>query len=144
MSKKDYQINVVNAEDMKDPNKLKEIQPQNKPEDLKTGYMIGGLITFFLAICFLAFTMYYLFQTYSSDNDTQKAVTFIVFILSVGWISYIPGAVCSIISICLNPFVIKSTSKKQKTVGIIFTILSALMVLAYLVIAIYVTALPSN
>lgn len=148
MSKKNFQINVVEAEGVKNQNNLEngtiENQPQDKPKELKTGFMIGGLITFFLAICFMAFTLYYLFQTYSSDTDAQKALTFVVFILSIGWISYIPGAICSIISLCLNPFVIKSTSKGQKAVGIIFTILSILLVLAFLAIAIYVLALPNN
>lgn len=151
MSKKNYQINVVNAEDIKKQNDLENKtivenrdNIQNETLELKTGFMIGGLVTFFLAICFLAFTVYFLFQTYSTDNDAQKVVTFIVFILSVGWISYIPGAICSIISLCLNPFVIKSVSKKQKVVGIIFTILSAIIILAYLAIAIFVLTLTNN
>ena len=151
MGKKDYQINVIDAENIKSQNNLEDQETpkgqgasQNSPQNLKTGFMIGGLVAFFLAACFLAFTVYFLVDTYSSDNDAQKAVTFIVFILSVGWISYIPGAVCSIISLCLHPFVIKSDSKVQKTIGIIFTILSILMILAFLAIAIYVTALPNN
>lgn len=151
MGKKDYQINVIDAENIKSQNNLENQETpkgqgtsQNSPQNLKTGFMIGGLVAFFLALCFLAFTVYFLVDTYSSDNDAQKAVTFIVFILSVGWISYIPGAVCSIISLCLHPFVIKSDSKVQKTIGIIFTILSILMILAFLAIAIYVTALPNN
>ena len=146
MDKKNYQINVGDAEFIKnenlsDNNKL--IENQSKPQNLKTGLMIRGLITFFLAVCFMLFTLYFLFKTYSSDNNAQKAVTFIVFILSIGWISYIPGIICGIISLCLNPFVIKSTSKAQKAIGIIFTILSVLIVLAYFAIAIYVMALPS-
>ena len=153
MSKKNYQINVVNAENIKNQDSLeseKEVENnnenkfENKPQELKTGLMIGGLITFFLAICFLIFTLYFIFQTYSSDNDAQKAVTFIIFILTVGWISYIPGAICSIISLCLHAFVIKSTSKGQKAVGIIFTILSVLMILVFLVIAIYISLLPNS
>lgn len=151
MSKKDYQINVIDAENIKNQNNTenKEIDEnqtnaQSKPQDLKTGLMIGGLIVFFLSMCFMAFTLYFLFQTYSSDDDVQKAVTFIVFILSFGWMSYIPGVICSIISLCLHPFVIKSTSKGQKAVGIIFTILSVLFILAYLFIAIYIMALPNN
>ena len=151
MNKKDYQINVIHAEDIKSQNNLENktnivnsTQSQSKPQELKTGLMIGGLITFFLAICFMAFTLYFLFQTYSTNNDAQKAVTFIVFILSIGWISYIPGVICSIISLCLHPFVIKSTSKGQKAVGIIFTILSVFILLAYLAISFYVIALPNN
>ena len=149
MSKKNYQINVIDAENIKNqnnPEQISENQPvQEKPqEELKTGLMIGGLIAFFLALCFMAFTIYYVFQTYSSDNDAQKAITFIVFILSIGWISYIPGVICSIISLCLHPFVIKSTSKIQKAIGIIFTILSILLILAFLAIAIYIIALPNN
>ena len=102
MDKKNYQINVVDAEFIKnenlsDNNKL--IENQSKPQNLKTGLMIGGLITFFLAVCFMLFTLYFLFKTYSSDNNAQKAVTFIVFILSIGWISYIPGIICGIISL---------------------------------------------
>ena len=151
MNKKDYQINVIHAEDIKSQNNLENktnivnsTQSQSKPQELKTGLMIGGLITFFLAMCFMAFTLYFLFQTYSTNNDAQKAVTFIVFILSIGWISYIPGVICSIISLCLHPFVIKSTSKGQKAVGIIFTILSVFILLAYLAISFYVIALPNN
>ena len=148
VSKKNYQINVIDAENIKkqnNPEQISENQPvQEKPQELKTGLMIGGLIAFFLALCFMAFTIYYVFQTYSSDNDAQKVITFIVFILSIGWISYIPGVICSIISLCLHPFVIKSTSKIQKAIGIIFTILSILLILAFLVIAIYIIALPNN
>lgn len=145
MSKKDYQIYVVNAENIKASNNTQnEDNTQNKPQDLKTGTMIGGLITFFLALCFMAFTLYYLFQTYSSNNDAQRAVTFIIFMLSIGWISYIPGVICSIISLCLHPFVIRSTSKGQKAIGIIFTFLSVIMVIAYLAIGIYVIALTNS
>ena len=149
MDKKDYQINVVTSEELQrqnenapDPN-VANAKPE-KPKELKTGLMIGGLIAFFLAICFMAFTLYYLFENYSSDNDAQKAVTFIVFIMSIGWISYIPGVICSIVSLCLHPFVIKSSSKGQKAVGIIFTILSIFLILAFLAIAIYIMALPNN
>ncbi len=146
MSKKDYQIKVVSAEDLKNQNNLpnKEENPQDKPQDLKTGFMIGGLVTFFLSVCFLIFTLYFLFITYSSDNNAQNAVTFVVFILSIGWMSYIPGAICAIISLCLNPFVIKSSSKKQKVIGIIFTILSVILILAFLIIAIYIITLPNS
>ena len=58
MSKKDYQIKVVSAEDLKNQNNLpnKEENPQDKPQDLKTGFMIGGLVTFFLSVCFLIFS----------------------------------------------------------------------------------------
>ena len=151
MVKKDYQINVVKAEDIKNQNNLENTQNVitqvtnvNEPKELKTGLMIGGLISFFLSMCFMAVTVYFLLQTYSSNNDAQKAVTFIVFILTTGWISYIPGVVCSIISLCLNPFVIKSSSKGQKAVGIIFTILTIIIIIAYLFIAIYIMSLPSN
>ena len=159
MSKKNYQINVIDAENIKNQNNQENkvtldnqnkpenegvVENQNEPKNLKTGLMIGGLITFFLAMCFMVFTLYYTFQTYSSDNDAQKAVTFIIFILSVGWISYIPGAICSIASLFLHAFVIKSTSKAQKVVGIIFTILSVLFVIAYLAIAIYIMTLPNG
>lgn len=149
MSKKDYQINVINAESIKvlnnEENKMpNQLSNENKPQDLKTGLMIGGLITFFITICFMVFTLHFLFQTYSTDNDVQKAVTFIVFILTVGWLSYIPGVISAIISLCLFPFVIKSTSKTQKAVGVIFTILSVLMILAFLAIAIFISALPTN
>ena len=149
MGKKDYQINVINAESIKvlnnEENKMpNQLSNENKPQDLKTGLMIGGLITFFITICFMVFTLHFLFQTYSTDNDVQKAVTFIVFILTVGWLSYIPGVISAIISLCLFPFVIKSTSKTQKVVGVIFTILSVLMILAFLAIAIFISALPTN
>ncbi len=149
MGKKDYQINVINAESIKvlnnEENKMpNQLSNENKPQDLKTGLMIGGLITFFITICFMVFTLHFLFQTYSTDNDVQKAVTFIVFILTVGWLSYIPGVISAIISLCLFPFVIKSTSKTQKAVGVIFTILSVLMILAFLAIAIFISALPTN
>ena len=116
----------------------------NGPKELKTGLMIGGLISFFLSMCFMAVTVFFLLQTYSSNSDVQKAVTFIFFILTTGWISYIPGVVCSIISLCLHPFVIKSSSKGQKAVGIIFTILTIIIIIAYLFIAIYIMYLPSN
>ena len=149
MGKKDYQINVINAESIKvlnnEENKMpNQLSNENKPQDFKTGLMIGGLITFFITICFMVFTLHFLFQTYSTDNDVQKAVTFIVFILTVGWLSYIPGVISAIISLCLFPFVIKSTSKTQKAVGVIFTILSVLMILAFLAIAIFISALPTN
>lgn len=168
MSKKDYQINVINAEGIKNQNNAEnqsvdtnqcvdtnqsvnasqvagtnQVAKESKPQELKTGLMIGGLITFFLTICFLAYTVYYLVQTYSANDSVQNAVSFIVFVLTVGWISYIPGAICSIISLCLFPFVIKSTSKAQKAIGIIFTILSVLMILVFLIIAVYVTILPN-
>ncbi len=147
MGKKDYQINVIHAESIKNQNNMENegvVDNQNKPQDLKTGLMISGLIVFFLAICFIAFTLYFTFQTYSSNDGVQKAVTFIIFILSVGWISYVPGAICSIISLFLHAFVIKSTSKAQKTIGIIFTLLSILLILAYLAIAIYIITFPNN
>ena len=187
MSKKGYQINVLNADDIKNTNSVtseetinnqtqnlapnqtqnqtsnqtpnqisnqtpnqvqnqvqNQIPKQEKPKELKTGMMIGGLITFFLSLCFFLYTLYYLFQTYNPDDSVQQALTFIVFILTIGWISFIPGIICSIISLCLNPFVIRSTSKGQKAVGIIFTILSVLMIIAFLFIAIYISALPSN
>lgn len=123
---------------------ITQVTNVNEPKELKTGLMIGGLISFFLSMCFMAVTVYFLLQTYSSNSDAQKAVTFIVFILSIGWISYIPGVVCSIISLCLHPFVIKSSSKGQKAVGIIFTILTIIIIIAYLFIAIYIMSLPSN
>ena len=151
MVKKDYHINVVKAEDIKNQNNLENTQNVitqatnvNKPKELKTGLMIGGLISFFLSMCFMAVTVFFLLQTYSSNSDVQKAVTFIVFILTVGWLSYIPGVISAIISLCLFPFVIKSTSKTQKAVGVIFTILSVLMILAFLAIAIFISALPTN
>lgn len=144
MSKKGYEINVINAEDIKN-NLEGENKPnnENKPQELKTGLMIGGLITFFLAIGFLIFTLNYLFQTYSADDSAQKALTFVVFILSIGWISYIPGVICSIASLCMNPFVIKSSSMAQKIVGIVFTILAALLFLTFIAIAIYVSLLTN-
>lgn len=151
MGKKNYQINVINAESIKKQNDEEnkgtqqgQTNVQNKPQELKTGLMIGGLISFFLALCFMASTVYFIYQTYNSVDNAQQAVTFIVFILSVGWISYIPGVLCSIISLCLNPFVIKSSSKGQKAVGIIFTILSVLMILAFMAIAFYISALPNS
>lgn len=151
MGKKNYQINVINAESIKKQNdeenkgaQQSQTNVQNKPQELKTGLMIGGLISFFLALCFMASTVYFIYQTYNSVDNAQQAVTFIVFILSVGWISYIPGVLCSIISLCLNPFVIKSSSKGQKAVGIIFTILSVLMILAFMAIAVYISALPNS
>ena len=151
MGKKNYQINVINAESIKKQNdeenkgaQQSQTKVQNKPQELKTGLMIGGLISFFLALCFMASTVYFIYQTYNSVDNAQQAVTFIVFILSVGWISYIPGVLCSIISLCLNPFVIKSSSKGQKAVGIIFTILSVLMILAFMAIAFYISALPNS
>lgn len=150
MVKKDYHINVVKAEDIKNQNNLENTQNVitqvtnvNEPKELKTGLMIGGLISFFFQ-CVLWQLLYFLLQTYSSNSDAQKAVTFIVFILTIGWISYIPGVVCSIISLCLHPFVIKSSSKGQKAVGIIFTILTIIIIIAYLFIAIYIMSLPSN
>ena len=135
MVKKDYHINVVKAEDIKNQNNLENTQNVitqatnvNRPKELKTGLMIGGLISFFLSMCFMAVTVFFLLQTYSSNSDAQKAVTFIVFILTIGWISYIPGVV----------------SKGQKAVGIIFTILTIIIIIAYLFIAIYIMSLPSN
>ena len=144
MSKKGYEINVINAEDIKN-NLEGENKPnnENKPQELKTGLMIGGLITLFLAIGFLIFTLNYLFQTYSADDSAQKALTVVVFILSIGWISYIPGVICSIASLCMNPFVIKSSSMAQKIVGIVFTILAALLFLTFIAIAIYVSLLTN-
>ena len=151
MGKKNYQINVINAESIKKQNdeenkgaQQSQTNVQNKPQELKTGLMIGGLISFFLALCFIGSTVYFIYQTYNSVDNAQQAVTFIVFILSVGWISYIPGVLCSIISLCLNPFVIKSSSKGQKAVGIIFTILSVLMILAFMAIAFYISALQNS
>ena len=151
MGKKNYQINVINAESIKKQNdeenkgaQQSQTNVQNKPQELKTGLMIGGLISFFLALCFIGSTVYFIYQTYNSVDNAQQAVTFIVFILSDGWISYIPGALCSIISLCLNPFVIKSSSKGQKAVGIIFTILSVLLILAFMAIAFYISALPNS
>lgn len=145
MNKKNYEINVVSAENIKNQDPIEDQSKNlNKPQNLKTGLMIGGLITFFLGVCFLVITLYFLFQKYSSNDDAQKALTFVFFILSVGWMSFIPGVICSIISLCLHPFVIKSSSKGQKAVGIVFTILSVIMILAFLAIAIYIIALPNS
>lgn len=169
MSKKNYQINVIDAEQIKKQNNqnLNNTNDENiqnhsqsispnltlnnsttnnnqKPKELKTGLLIGGMVTFFLSLCFLAVTVYFIFQTYSTNNDAEKAITFILFILTFGWMSYIPGVICSIFSLCLNAFVIKSDSKTQKILGIILTLISAILIIAYLFIAIYIISLPNS
>ena len=58
--------------------------------------------------------------------------------------SYIPGVICSIFSLCLNAFVIKSDSKTQKILGIILTLISVILIIAYLFIAIYIISLPNS
>ncbi len=169
MSKKNYQINVIDAEQIKKQNNqnLNNTNDENiqnhsqsissnltlnnsttnnnqKPKELKTGLLIGGMVTFFLSLCFLAVTVYFIFQTYSTNNDAEKAITFILFILTFGWMSYIPGVICSIFSLCLNAFVIKSDSKIQKILGIILTLISVILIIAYLFIAIYIISLPNS
>ena len=169
MSKKNYQINVIDAEQIKKQNNqnLNNTNDENiqnhsqsissnltlnnsttnnnqKPKELKTGLLIGGMVTFFLSLCFLAVTVYFIFQTYSTNNDAEKAITFILFILTFCWMSYIPGVICSIFSLCLNAFVIKSDSKTQKILGIILTLISVILIIAYLFIAIYIISLPNS
>ena len=72
MGKKNYQINVINAESIKKQNdeenkgaQQSQTNVQNKPQELKTGLMIGGLINRYTysALCFMASTVYFIYQT---------------------------------------------------------------------------------
>ena len=152
---KNYQINVVNAEDIQKqsntdtaqilpentPNTPIQNTPTEKPKELRTGLLIGGLITFFISICFLTITFSFIYQTLDVSTEANQAFSFLLFVLTYGWLTYIPGVLFAIIALILNPFVIRSQSKGQKAVGIIFTILSVILVLTYLFIALFMSAL---
>ncbi len=150
---KNYQINVVNAEDIQKQSNTDTAQilpentpntpctPTEKPKELRTGLLIGGLITFFISICFLTITFSFIYQTLDVSTEANQAFSFLLFVLTYGWLTYIPGVLFAIIALILNPFVIRSQSKGQKAVGIIFTILSVILVLTYLFIALFMSAL---
>lgn len=119
-------------------------QEVKKPkEDKRTGFMVTTIIMFFVGICFFAITMFYVFSIFLAKDQTSAAVGFIIYIFTLGWVTYIPAVVLSIIGICMGAAGIKSTKKANKVVSIIFLVLNSLVLTATVFIGFALLLFPS-
>ena len=118
-------------------------QPQNK-KGKKTGCMITGIVMFPVALMFLAITLYYLFAIFATGEKASAFVAFIVYIFTLGWVTYLPSLVCSIIGIVLSSLGISSSSKGIKATCKVFLILNILVLIALLATGFLFSIMPAS
>lgn len=120
-------------------------QPQEKKpvENKRTGSMVTSIVMFAVGICFFAVTLFYVFSIFLAGDQTSAAVSFIFYIITLGWITYIPTVVLSIIGICMGASGIKSTKKANKVTSIIFVVLNSILLAAILFIGFALMLFPS-
>ena len=144
MSENFEDINVPNmSQPPQNPNYSQNPQPQQKTGK-KTGCMITGIVMFPVALIFLVITLYYLLAIFSAGEKASAFVAFIVYVFTLGWITYLPGLVCSIVGIVLSSLGISSYSKGIKATCIIFLILNILMLIALLAIGFLFSIMPAS
>ena len=119
-------------------------QEVKKPvENKRTGFMVTAIIMFFVGLGFFAVTLFYVFSIFLAKDQTSAAVGFILYIFTLGWITYIPAVVLSIIGVCMGAAGIKSTKKANKVTSIIFLVLNSLILAATVLIGFILIIFPS-
>ena len=111
--------------------------------DKRKGLMISSIITFCLWLGFFIFAFVYLLNIFLSKDKNTQALEFVLFLVTIGWVSYIPALGLSIASICTSRFGLKSTDKKIKTTCLILLILSIILLVAVVFLGIVVAFFPT-
>lgn len=100
------------------------------------GELIASIVFFAFAFILLAVSFYCLIDMLNDENT--KALGFVIFILTIGWIVYLPGAFLNVVAICLCFAALKRTAPgKLKIVAKIFTILSVVLIVLYFAFAVF-------
>lgn len=111
--------------------------------DERKGLMIASIILFFIALAFFAGTVFYIFDSMLTGDKNTNLLGFLLFIVTTGWITFLPALLLSIAAICTSRFGLKSTSKTIKRTCLIFLILSSVLLFSLVIIGILVGLFPS-
>lgn len=111
--------------------------------DQRKGLMIASIILFTIALAFFAGTVFYIFDSMLTGDKNTNALGFVLFLVTTGWITYLPSLLLSIACICTSRFGLKSTSKPIRITCLVFLILSSVLLFALILIGILVALFPS-
>ncbi len=128
---------------MPDLSNHQQEQPRKPVENKRTGFMVTAIVMFAVGICFFAVTAFYVFSIFLANDKTGAAIGFILYVVTLGWVTYIPTVVLSIIGVCMGAAGVKSTKKANKVTSIIFLVLNSLLLASIVFIGIALTLFPS-
>ena len=128
---------------MPDLNNNNQTQQKKPVEDKRTGVMVTSIVMFSIGICFFAITLFYVFSIFLASDRTSAAISFILYIITMGWITYIPTVVMAIIGVCMGAAGVKSTKKSNKVTSIVFLVLNSILLAAILFIGFALLLFPS-
>ncbi len=124
--------------------KTKEVKKKdNKIKGKRKALMIVTIVLFFISFAFSAFTIYYLLDIFFTKDNAASAIGFILYLLTFGWITYLPALGTSIAGVCTGAIASRSSSKKIKTTSIIFLILNIIILIAIVIAGIIILLFPS-
>ncbi len=128
---------------MPDLSEHRQEAPKKPIEDRRTGSMVTSIVMFCVGILFFAVTLFYVFSILTNQDKTGAAISFIVFIFTLGWLTYIPTVILSIIGVCMGASGVKSTKKANKVTSIIFLILNSILLAGIVIIGLVLIMFPS-
>lgn len=110
--------------------------------DKRKGLMITSIIMFTLGLGFLIGTFIYSFENMLTGDKTTNALGLLLFLVTMGWVTYLPSLIFSIAGVCVSRFGLKSTSKAIRITCLVFLILNALIILALVVLGLIIAFIP--
>jgi len=113
----------------------------NEKKAIKKGLMISTIITFSLSLAFFIFTLIYILDILDGDQ-LGKAFGFAIFVVTVGWVTFLPALGLAIASIITAANGLNSLDKKVKKTCLVFLILSIILLLSIVALGVLVVLIP--
>lgn len=119
-----------------------QLERPKEIHDKRKGLMISSIILFSLSLIFFIGTVIFIFQNMLTGDKNTDILGFVLFLITTGWISYLPALILAIAGVCTSRFGLKSTSKTIKNTCLVFLILSALLLTALILLGIFISFFP--
>ncbi len=117
----------------------------DKSKSSKKGLMITGIVLFGLSVAFLIFTIVLTLAVFTDiEHESASAFTLILFVVAYGFYSFLPGILLAIASIVVNALARGSSDTKYKKIANIFTILSVVLLLIYIIFCLIIFLVPNS
>ena len=100
----------------------------NYQEKNTKGTTIASIIVFVISFILLAICLITYIDVMTSKD---KVLSWLAYLLTIGWMTYIPGLILSVTSVILGSLARKSTIPKQKKLANIFFLLSLILLALY-------------
>ena len=128
----------------KNMDKLTEIDNQladkvDAPLKSKKGLMITCIVTFSLSLILFVLNMVFWLDSLLSDSNQQLSL--VIYIITLGLWTYIPGGVLNIISLITGFSALKTQVPKERKISKIFAILSVVLIILYVIYTIFLITL---